>query len=120
MNDTSERTCGCCSFYERLKTATPCNGCNQWSAWTPKPDPQDAPTEETPRCPHLQCAIDTYWNDEYGQELLKNKRILAAIRDDKLAKSVVCDYATETFGSVAIGAYRAALLERITKESNNG
>ena len=119
MNDTSERTCGCCSFYERLKTATPCNGCNQWSAWTPKPDPQDAPTEETPRCPHLQCAIDTYWNDEYGQELLKNKRILAAIRDGKLHYDTIQKFVER--GSPGYGnlldAYRAALLERIEKES---
>ena len=88
-----EHSCGCELF-------TPKN----------KPQPQGAPTAEAPRCPHLQCTVDEYWNHEYGQELVKNRRILAAIRDDALANEIVQD---TVLPKEAIFAYRAALLERI-------
>ena len=83
-----------------------------------KPQPQGAPTAEAPRCPHLQCTVDEYWNHEYGQELVKNRRILAAIRDDALANEIVQD---TVLPKEAIFAYRAALLEHINaKENPNG
>ena len=83
-----------------------------------KPQPQGAPTAEAPRCPYLQCAIDSFWHEYYTQELLKNRRILAAIRDDALANEIVQD---TVLPKEAIFAYRAALLEHINaKENPNG
>lgn len=118
-----ERTCGNCSFYERLKNATPCNGCKRMSAWTPKPQLQGAPLfVKVRRCEHgvenapcPECDADEYRG--------KYNCILAAIQDDALMKkvSVKSDYLRggkkyqENIGQrySAIYDYRVAVLERI-------
>jgi len=83
-----------------------------------KPQPQVAPTSESPRCPHLQCAIDSFWHEYYTQELLKNRRILAAIKDNKLPAEVAYKNGINPF---QLESYRAALLEHINaKENPNG
>jgi hypothetical protein len=113
-------------------------------SWTPKPKPQPqvAPTFPNARdcehghqrlkCPECELDILRKGFDAVTAVSMKQKcerdRILATIKDDVMAEAVAqgvprykectSDQCTEVFDGIK--DYRAALMERITKENANG
>ena len=105
--------------------------CINASYWRPRPQPQVAPSfpnardcehgrqrGKCPECDLLESEADIkHLEEKLFEFTVKYERILAVLGDDELARSVVCNYHTETYGHTAINAYRARVLAEMKKQT---